>query len=117
MKQEIKVFVITTTLKDCFLKCIKEGFIPATTKQIVVLAKKGLIEKDKGYDTRTFYFPETGEFKDVNTKEIKKIIKKHISVRPMYVGNLDSRPVAYGSFSLDYPSGRLVGIKKKKASS
>jgi len=114
MKQEIKVFEVTTTLKDCFLECIKEGFIPATTKQIVVLAEKGLIDKDKGYDTSTFYFPETGEFKDVAVPKIKKIIKEDVFVRPVYVYYLSNRSAAFGNINLGVDIGRLVGIKKVK---
>jgi len=109
MKQEIKVFEVTTTLKDCFLECIKEGYRPATSKEIMEFAKQKQIDIQRYYDSSTFYFPETGEFEDVNIKEIKKIIEKRISARPMYV---ISGSVVGRSYGLGDNEGRLVGIKK-----
>ena len=110
MKLKYKIFE-NGTVKECLQQCLKEGYFPATLKQIYDLKESGEIKK-QGYETSTVYFE--GEIRTATLKELQNIGQFYKDQgRLLFLGDIDYVGL-YGDYYLDY-GGRFVGVLAKQS--
>lgn len=112
-RMEIKIFD-GGSLRQVLKKCLQEGYIPATLKQITKLKKEGKAPM-LWYDTSTMWFKETGEIRDATLKELENIEDTYCKGgRVLYLGS-DYNGGLGGVYSLG-GNGQVFGVKTPKVS-
>lgn len=110
-KVEFKIF--EGTVGSALKECLKEGYFPATRKQINQLLIDNKISRDKWYISSTADFGY--EFRNLTLKELENIenyYKKSIlsgGARLLFVDGNDNGFGVYGNGNLDV-NGRFVGV-------
>lgn len=96
------------TVKETLQRCLNEGYIPLTTKQLVKARNRKEIP-NQGCDTSTIYLLETGEIIDATKKELQTILNGKLKGRVLFVGGGGGSGLLGGNL-LD-SGGRFVGVK------
>ena len=95
-------------LINCIKNCLKDGKFPATLEQIKELKVKGLIDKDKLYDTSTISYK--GEKRTATLEELNNIEALYKKGGRLWFVNNWNDSIAYGDYILTFGVGRLVGV-------